>query len=220
MAPAADSRSMEIALPLAGAGFVLGWPMEWLIQRFPIGKGTAPSARRKLVVAGVTAALFAALAYHIGLHPRLVPALLLTALVVPAAAIDLKHRIIPDAINLPGAVLVYATAFAAQPDRWAELLVGGLAGLVFLGGAWVVSPKGMGLGDVKMVLMIGLALGKYVGVALFAAFCLSLVPSLGLLLVKGLRARKIGFPFGPFLAFGAIVALMWGPQIWDWYIIG
>lgn len=211
---------MEIALPLAGAGFALGWPMEWLIQRFPTGKGTAPSARRKWVVAGVTAAVFAALAYHIGLHPRLVPALLLTALVVPAAAIDLKHRIIPDAINLPGALLVYATAVAAQPDRWAELLIGGLAGLVFLGGAWVVSPKGMGLGDVKMVLMIGLALGKYVGVALFAAFCLSLVPSVGLLLVKGLRARKIGFPFGPFLAFGAIVALMWGPQIWDWYIIG
>ena len=211
---------MEIALPLAGAGFALGWPMEWVIQRFPTGKGTAPSARRKWVVAGVTAALFAALAFHIGLHPRLVPALLLTVLVVPASAIDLKHRIIPDAINLPGAVLVYATAVAAQPDRWAELLVGGLAGLVFLGGAWIVSPKGMGLGDVKMVLMIGLALGKYVGVALFAAFCLSLVPSIGLLLVKGLRARKIGFPFGPFLAFGAIVALTWGPQIWDWYIIG
>ena len=211
---------MEIALPLAGAGFALGWPMEWVIQRFPTGKGTAPSARRKWVVTGVTAALFAALAFHIGLHPRLVPALLLTVLVVPASAIDLKHRIIPDAINLPGAVLVYATAVAAQPDRWAELLVGGLAGLVFLGGAWIVSPKGMGLGDVKMVLMIGLALGKYVGVALFAAFCLSLVPSIGLLLVKGLRARKIGFPFGPFLAFGAIVALMWGPQIWDWYIIG
>jgi prepilin signal peptidase PulO-like enzyme (type II secretory pathway) len=211
---------MEIALPLAGAGFALGWPMEWVIQRFPTGTGTAPSARRKWVVAGVTAALFAVLAYHIGLQPRLVPALLLTALVVPASAIDLKHRIIPDAINLPGAVLVYATAVAAQPDRWAELLVGGLAGLLFLGAAWVVSPKGMGLGDVKMVLMIGLALGKYVGVALFAAFCLSLIPSLGLLMVKGLRARKIGFPFGPFLAFGAIVALMWGPQIWDWYMLG
>ena len=210
---------MEIALPLAGAGFALGWPMEWLIQRFPTGTGTAPSARRKWVVAGVTAALFAVLAYHIGLHPRLVPALLLTALVVPASVIDLKHRIIPDAINLPGAVLVYATAVAAQPERWAELLVGGLAGVLFLGAAWVVSPKGMGLGDVKMVLMIGLALGKYVGVALFAAFCLSLVPSLGLLMVKGLRARKIGFPFGPFLAFGAIVGLMWGEQIWNWYLL-
>jgi leader peptidase (prepilin peptidase)/N-methyltransferase len=78
----------------------------------------------------------------------------------------------------------------------------------------------MGLGDVKMVLMIGLALGKYVGVALLAAFSLSLVPALGLLLVKGLRARKIGFPFGPFLAFGAVVGLMWGEQIWNWYMLG
>ena len=63
------------------------------------------------------------------------------------------------------------------------------------------------------------SIGKYVGVALFAAFCLSLVPSLGLLMVKGLRARKIGFPFGPFLAFGAIVGLMWGEQIWNWYML-
>jgi leader peptidase (prepilin peptidase) / N-methyltransferase len=210
---------MEFVLPFAGAGFALGWPMEWVIQRFPTGEGTAPSARRKWIVAGITAALFAALTLHIGLHPKLAPALLLTALVVPAAAIDLKHRIIPDAINVPGAVLVYATAVAAQPDRWAELLIGGLAGLLFLGLAWFFYPKGMGLGDVKMVLMIGLALGKYVGVALFAAFTLSLVPSLGLLLVKGLRARKIGFPFGPFLAFGAVVGLMWGEQIWNWYML-
>ena len=210
---------MEFVLPFAGAGFALGWPMEWVIQRFPTGKGTAPSARRKWIVAGITAALFAALTFHIGLHPKLAPALLLTALVVPAAAIDLKHRIIPDAINLPGAVLVYATAVAAQPDRWAEFLIGGLAGFLFLGVGWVVSPRGMGLGDVKMVLMIGLALGKFIGVALFAAFTLSLIPSLGLLLVKGLRARKIGFPFGPFLAFGAVVGLMWGEQIWNWYML-
>ena len=210
---------MEFVLPLAGAGFALGWPMEWIIQRFPSGEGTAPSARRRWIVAAVTAALFAALTVHIGLHPRLAPALLLTALVVPASAIDLKHRIIPNAINLPGAVLVYAVAVAAQPDRWAELLIGGLAGFLFLGVGWVVSPRGMGLGDVKMVLMIGLALGKYVGVALLAAFSLSLVPALGLLLVKGLRARKIGFPFGPFLAFGAVVGLMWGEQIWNWYML-
>lgn len=211
---------MEIVLPLAGAGFALGWPMEWLIQRFPHGEGTAPSAMRRRIVAAVTAALFAALAVEIGLHARLVPALLVTSLVVPASAIDLKHRIIPNAINLPGALVVYATAVVAQPDRWAELLVGGLAGFLFLGLGWVVSPKGMGLGDVKMTLMIGLALGKYVGIALVAAFSLSLIPSLALLLVKGLRARKIGFPFGPFLAFGAMVALLFGPQIWDWYMIG
>ncbi len=188
---------MEFVLPFAGAGFALGWPMEWVIQRFPTGEGTAPSARRKWIVAGITAALFAALTLHIGLHPELAPALLLTALVVPAAAIDLKHRIIPDAINIPGAVLVYATAVAAQPDRWAELLVGGLAGLVFLGAAWVVSPKGMGLGDVKMVLMIGLALGKYIGVALFAAFTLSLIPSLGAAAREGPAGTQDRLPLRP-----------------------
>jgi leader peptidase (prepilin peptidase) / N-methyltransferase len=211
---------METVLPLAGAGFALGWPMEWVIQRFPSGEGTAPSARRRWIVAAITAALFAALTVRIGFHPRLAPALLLTALVVPASAIDLKHRIIPNAINLPGALLVYAVAVAAQPDRWAELLIGGLAAFLFLGIAWVVSPRGMGLGDVKMVLMIGLALGKFVSIALLAAFSLSLVPAVGLLLVKGLRARKIGFPFGPFLAFGAVVGLMWGEQIWNWYMLG
>ena len=211
---------METVLPLAGAGFVLGWPMEWVIQRFPHGEGTAPSAVRRWSVAAVTAALFAALTVEIGPHSRLLPALLLTALVVPASAIDLKHRIIPDAINVPGALLVYATAVVAQPDRWAELLAGGLAGFLFLGLGWVVSPKGMGLGDVKMTLMIGLALGKYVAIALLAGFGLSMIPSVGILLVKGLRARKTAFPFGPFLAFGAMVALLWGPQIWDWYMLG
>jgi leader peptidase (prepilin peptidase)/N-methyltransferase len=211
---------MEIAFPLAGAGagFALGWPIEWLIQRFPLGEGTAPSARRRWIVAALTAALFAALAVRIGLHPRLVPALLVTALIVPASAIDLRHRIIPDAINLPGALLVYLTAVIAEPHRWAELLAGAAVATLFLGIAAVVYPAGMGFGDVKMVLMTGLALGKYVGVALFAGFGLAFFPSLALILFKGLKARKVTFPFGPFLAAGAVVALLWGPAIWSWYL--
>src|SRR6185312_3599122 len=160
---------MEFVLPLAGAGFALGWPIEWLIQRFPEGEGTAPSSRRRWIVAGVTALLFAAVTVRIGFHARLAPALLLTALIVPASVIDLRHRIIPNAINLPGAVLVYLTAVVAQPDPWVELLIGGLAAALFLGAAWMIYPAGMGLGDVKMTLMIGLALGRYAGVALFAA---------------------------------------------------
>ncbi len=211
---------METVLPLAGAGFALGWPIEWLIQRFPKGEGTAPSSRRRWIVAAATAALFAAVAFRIGLHPRLAPALLLTALIVPASVIDLRHRIIPNAINLPGAVAVYLVAVVAQPDRWVELLIGGLAGAAFLGAAWLISPAGMGLGDVKMTLMIGLALGKYAGVAIFAAFAVSLLPSIAVIVLKGPRGgRKVSFPFGPFLALGAMVALLWGPQLWNaWYI--
>lgn len=210
---------METVLPLAGAGFALGWPIEWLIQRFPKGEGTAPSSRRRWLVAAATAALFAAVAFKIGLHPRLAPALLLTALIVPASVIDLRLRIIPDVINKPGAAAVYLTAVIAQPDRWAELLIGGLAAMAFLGIAWLIYPAGMGKGDVKMVLMIGLALGKYVAVALFAAFALSTVFSAGVLVVQGLRGRKTTFPFGPFLALGAMIALLYGPQLWNaWYI--
>ncbi len=210
---------METVLPLAGAGFALGWPIEWLIQRFPSGEGTAPSSRRRWIVAAMTALLFAAVAVRIGFHPRLAPALLLTALIVPASVIDLRLRIIPNAINLPGAVLVYLTAVVAQPHRWAELLIGGVAAAAFLGLAWLIYPAGMGLGDVKMTLMIGLALGKFAGVALFAAFAISLVPSIGVLLLKGPRGRKVSFPFGPFLALGAMVALLYGPQLWSaWYV--
>jgi leader peptidase (prepilin peptidase) / N-methyltransferase len=211
---------METVLPLAGAGFALGWPIEWLVQRFPEGEGTAPSSRRRFIVAAATAALFAAVALKIGLHPRLAPALLLTALIVPASVIDLRHRIIPNAINLPGAVAVYLVAVVAQPDRWVELLIGGLAAAAFLGAAWLISPAGMGLGDVKMTLMIGLALGKYAGVAIFAAFAISLLPSIAVIVLKGPRGgRKVSFPFGPFLAMGAMVALLYGPQLWNaWYI--
>ena len=143
----------------------------------------------------------------------------MTALIVPASVIDLRLRIIPDLINLPGAVLVFLAAVAAQPDRWLELLIGGFAAALFLGIAWLVYPAGMGLGDVKMVLMIGLALGKYVGVAMFAAFALSTVFSVGLLVAKGFGGRKATFPFGLFLALGALVAILWGPQLWAaWYV--
>jgi leader peptidase (prepilin peptidase) / N-methyltransferase len=210
---------METVLPLAGAGFALGWPIEWLIQRFPKGEGTAPSSRRRWIVAAITAALFAAVTVKIGFHARLAPALLLTALIVPASIIDLRHRIIPNAINFPGAVAVYLTAVIAQPDRWAELLIGGVAAAAFLGLAWLIYPAGMGLGDVKMTLMIGLALGKFAGVALFAAFAISLLPSIAVLLLKGPRGRKVSFPFGPFLALGAMVAILYGPQLWNaWYV--
>jgi leader peptidase (prepilin peptidase)/N-methyltransferase len=187
---------METVIPLAGVGFALGWPMEWLVQRFPLGEGTPPSVRRRWVVAALTACLF-----------------------VPASVIDLNHRIIPNAINLPGAVLVFTVASIAQPDRMAEFLISGILCFLFLGLAWVVYPKGMGLGDVKMALMIGLGTGRYAFVALLAGFMASTFLSAYLLLTRGAEARKATFPFGPFLAFGTEIALLWGPQLSP-YLLG
>jgi leader peptidase (prepilin peptidase) / N-methyltransferase len=211
---------MEFALPFAGVGFALGWPIEWLVQRFPRGEGTPPSRRRKLIVATLTAGLFAALTLEIGFEARLAPTLLLAALIVPASVIDLNHRIIPNVINFPGALLVFAVASIAEPDRLAEFAIGGAGCFLFLGLAWVVSPKGMGLGDVKMALMIGLGTGRYAFVAMFAGFVASTALSLYLFVRFGKKARKMGFPFGPFLAFGTVIALLWGPQISPWLLGG
>ena len=202
---------MEFAVP--AVGFALGWPIEWLIQRFPLGEGTPPSVRRRWLLAGLMAGLFAALTLQIGLEPQLAPALLLTALIVPASVIDINHRIIPNLINYPGAFLVFLVACIAEPDRMAEFALGGLICFLFLGAAWLVSPRGMGLGDVKMALMIGLGTGRYAYVALLFGFMASTVLSAFLLFRHGRDARKATFPFGPFLAFGTVVALMWGPYL-------
>jgi prepilin signal peptidase PulO-like enzyme (type II secretory pathway) len=211
---------METFLPVATFGFALGWPLELVIQRFPKPEGTSPSARRRWIVCIVTAVLFAALALQIGINAELAPALLLTALIVPASAIDLRYRIIPDAINLPGAVAVLVLAVIAQPDRWLEFLLGGLLGAFFLFVPSIISRGGMGMGDVKMMLMIGFCLGQYVLVALFFGFLLSLIPSFAMFVTKGWKARKITFPFGPFLAAGAMIALLWGPQLWSLWLTG
>jgi leader peptidase (prepilin peptidase)/N-methyltransferase len=201
------------ALLFGTVGFGLGWPMEWLIQRYPRRLRSPPSARRRLVLATVTALLVAALALRIGFEPRLAPALLLTALVVPASVIDVYHRIIPNLINYPGTLLVLAAAAVAEPGRSVEFVVGALGCGLFLGLASLLSPKGMGLGDVKMSLMIGAGTGRYAAVALLAGFGASAVVAGYLVVRHGSAALKWSVPFGPFLAFGAEVGLMWGPGI-------
>jgi leader peptidase (prepilin peptidase) / N-methyltransferase len=208
---------MEFAVPVVG--FALGWPIEWLIQRFPLGEGTPPSVRRRWLMAGLMAGLFAALTLQIGIEPQLAPALLLTALIVPASVIDINHRIIPNLINYPGAVLVFLVASIAQPDRIAEFAISGIVCFLFLGTAWLISPRGMGLGDVKMALMIGLGTGRYAFVALLAGFVASSMLSAFLVARGGRKALKSTFPFGPFLAVGTVVALMWGPTISP-YLLG
>ena len=204
-----QSPAMEAALPLAAAGLVLGWPAEWLIQQFPRPAGSPLSPRRQLVVTAILAATCAALGAEIGFEAPLVPAVVLTGLVVPVAAIDLGHRIIPNAITLPGAVAVYATAVAAEPDRALELALAGAATFLFFLLAWLVYRQGIGLGDVKLAGMNGLGLGTTVLSAVVVGFAASWLVAIGLVVTGGRAALKTEIPFGPFLAAGAIAALLW-----------
>jgi prepilin signal peptidase PulO-like enzyme (type II secretory pathway) len=75
----------------------------------------------------------------------------------------------------------------------------------------------MGMGDVKLALLLGAMLGRTVPIALFVGMASALVPGVVLLLRHGARARKMGIPLGPFLALGALVALFWGhPLLHFW----
>lgn len=128
---------------------------------------------------------------------------------------DLEHRLIPDAIVLPGAVVVLALRTIDDPG--VEWILSALAAGLVLFLVVLVYPRGLGMGDVKLTAFLGAGLGVSVVVALFVGFFLAFVPALLLFVRHGRAARTSAIPLGPFLAAGGIVALFWGDAILDWY---
>ena len=125
------------------------------------------------------------------------------------AAIDLDRRILPNRIVLPAAGLVLVVQLVDSPGRAPELLGAALAAAVFLALPLLFNPQGMGLGDVKLALLLGAWLGKAVLGALFLSFLAAVPVSLYLLARHGGAARKRAIPFGPFLAIGSIAVGLW-----------
>lgn len=155
-----------------------------------------------------TALLVAASVWKFGLTMDAAVAAFFCAVLVAISATDLRHRIIPNRIVLPAAALVLAANTALHPSPvWG---VAAVAAAGFLFAAALAYPAGMGMGDVKLALLMGAALGKTVSVAMMAGMLFALVPSLYLLARHGQKARKMGIPFGPFLAFGSVLALFAG----------
>ncbi|MEQ9336625.1 MAG: A24 family peptidase, partial [Miltoncostaeaceae bacterium] len=141
----------------------------------------------------------------------------LAVVLVPVVVIDLRHHLIPDLLVLPATAVALLAAILADPARWWVPVAGsaGAAGFLFL--LWLVHPGGMGLGDVKLAALIGAALGVLAIPALFLAFAAGAALGVVLLARLGPRARKVAVPFGPFLAAGAVAALVIGPPLVDWY---
>lgn len=128
---------------------------------------------------------------------------------------DFEHRLIPDSIVLPGAVLLLALRTLDDPS--VEWVVSALAAGLLLFVIVLVYPSGIGMGDVKLSAFLGAGLGYVVGIALFVGFFLAFFPAALLVLRRGREARKLAIPLGPFLAAGGVVALFAGHEIWDWY---
>ena len=163
----------------------------------------------------VTAILIVAAFWRFGLTAYGALAACFSAVLVALSVIDLKHRIVPNRIVLPaaGITLVAHTLIDPSPE-WLLAAVG--ASGFFLAAA-LIHPAGLGMGDVKLALLLGAMLGQSVLVAIMLGFIAALVPSVVLFAMHGAKARKMALPLVPFLALGSIVALYWGSPLLGGY---
>jgi leader peptidase (prepilin peptidase)/N-methyltransferase len=164
----------------------------------------------------VTALLVAGCFLAFGWSATAFVAAFFCAVLVTVSATDLSHRIVPNVVVLPATVVVLVAMTALHPS--AEWALGAFGASLFLFLAALAYPQGLGMGDVKLALLLGAMLGRTVPVALMLGMIAALVPSIVLLARHGSAARKMGIPFAPFLAFGGIVALFFGDAVLDAYL--
>ncbi|MER6116910.1 A24 family peptidase [Streptomyces sp. NPDC001743] len=182
----------------------------------PRGNGTRYAPH--LAAPVVTALGCAAVAAATGARPELAVWLLLAPVGVLLAAIDRRVHRLPDQLTLPAAAaaVVLLGVAALVPEHggdWLSALLGGAVLGAFYFVLFLINPNGMGFGDVKLALSLGVALGWYgwavVFAGGFAGFLFGALYGLGLVLMRR-AGRKTGIPFGPFMIAGALLGILFG----------
>lgn len=199
--------------------------LSWLFLRGKCHFCGEPISARYPLVELLTGVLFGVTAAKFGFDWALPAFLVLVAGLIALSGIDLDHKRLPIKVLYPvlfavAALLVLAAAATGEWGDLARAAAGGVIGFVVLLLIHLIAPRGMAFGDVRLAGLIGVALGwlglGYVAVGLFLAFLTSSVIGLLLIAVK-LATRKSKIPFGPFLAFGCLLAVFVGGPILDWY---
>lgn len=191
----------------------------WLLLR---GRGRccgeSISARYPLAELGLGLAYLATVLVLRHDPAQMAMGLVLVTALMAVTITDLERRIIPNKILLVTMVAGVAIAAIFDPSSLPERAIAAAAagGLLFL--AALIYPSGMGLGDVKLAAVMGFFLGRNVAPALLVALIAGSVVGLALIAREGASARKKAIPFGPFLALGALVGLLAGNQLVDWYL--
>jgi leader peptidase (prepilin peptidase)/N-methyltransferase len=215
-------------------GLAAGSVVNVLVERVPDKQPLLPlrlswpTTRRALGVHLLTAALFAAAAARFGASWVLPAYLFFFASLVAVSAIDLEHHIIPNRIVYPTIfvsvpLLAAAGALTGDWHRFGQALLGATLAWLALFAIHLVSPAGMGFGDVRLAFVLGLFLGwlglSKVLTGLFLGFFLGAVIGMVLIAFR-VRTRKDHIPFGPFLAAGAVVAVLSGTAVTGWLVGG
>lgn len=207
-------------------GYELRWydnipVLSWAMLGGRCRQCRAPISAQYPIVEIVTAVLFVLVVWLTPVGPLLVSRLILVAILVALFGIDLEHQILPNAITLPGIVVGLLFSVIAPPGLMDALIGAALGAGVLYGIAAayyaVRREEGLGMGDVKMLAMIGAFLG-------WKAVLVTLVLSsfsgaaIGLALIAAQRGgMKLALPFGTFLAVGAVAAMLAGDPLITWY---
>lgn len=199
--------------------------VSWLLLHGRCRDCDMPIAARYPLVELATGLLFAGVAALVGLSPELPALWYFAAVGIALAAIDLDTKRLPNAITLPSYLVggVLLAIPAAVDGRWDDYLnawLGALALFAFYFALAWVYPAGMGFGDVKLAGVIGLFLGWFgwgpLIVGAFLGFALGALVGAGMLLSRRVQLRS-AIPFGPFMLGGALLALLVGQSVSQWY---
>jgi leader peptidase (prepilin peptidase) / N-methyltransferase len=211
------SADVVLALALGVLGLVVGVLVDRAAVRFPWDEPPLDrrSAARTGLVAGTTGLLFGLVGLRFGVSWEVPALLVLTAAGMLLALIDLRHRLLPDRVVLPslGIGLLLLALAALGEDNWPALgraLLGAVALFAVFLVLALISPGGLGMGDVKLAALLGLYLGwlgwNFVVLGAAAGFVVQAVIALALL-----ATRRIGLtgdlPFGPAMLIGAALVV-------------
>jgi leader peptidase (prepilin peptidase)/N-methyltransferase len=182
-----------------------------------------PISMRYPLVELITAGAFALQAVEFGDQPLLLASrLIFTAMLIVLFGTDFDTQRLPDVLTLPGIAIGLAGSLILPPGIWESLVGAALGAGILLAIRWLwLRVKGvdaMGLGDVKMLAMIGAFLGwKQVWVVLVLSSFAGAVVGVGLTMTRG-RSMQTRLPFGTFLALAAFIASLWGERLVAWYL--
>lgn len=170
-----------------------------------------------LLIEVVTGLLFVANYAFFGLTVSTAAGIIFCSVLVVISFIDIEFRIIPNVIVVPFTLIGLAfSIFLNLPEWWTPLAFSAGA-FLFMLIIHLIYPPGMGMGDVKLSLMIGAFLGRSVIPALFLGFLAGAIYGILLIIIKK-RKLKQAVPFGPFISIGSIISLFWGNNILKWYL--